>query len=127
MNKQKLMESLIRSTRTLIEAWPQGIILNRPPEPVDDGAGGVRVPDGPDTQLPVQTLYFAESDAETDVERTTLAGTKVVITHVLVGMPDADMRENDWFVVGDKKFKIQYVLPDRDYQTKGEVTYEGRA
>lgn len=109
-----------RMTDQLIASEPVSIALSRPPAKVDDGAGG-RVSTGVPTLQPVTDRFFADvTEDERFYSRNTI-GQAVVTEHVLIGRYNDDIREGDYWDQGGRRFVVEYVHPERDYQTKARV------
>lgn len=105
------------------------IELEREPEYVDDGEGGViRPDDAPDRKLAQQLFLFRETAPIAHVARGTNfqniigAGRRATTNFVLVGYPDANVKADDWFTWTDGyEYKITAVHPDRKFMTVAEI------
>lgn len=95
--------------------------LSRPPEYIDDGEGGqVRLGDEDTTLPPVKRFYG--SLVRQGEHIVTPAGEQFFTEHVLIGMPNDDIREGDTFTIGDRRMHVRYIHPDTTYQVKAYVT-----
>lgn len=117
------LQSQRQATRDLIDSKPVKLTIHRPTELVSDGAGGLIREDTPD-ELPPRERYMG---VITDITVLGFAnvefeeGKRIRWTHILVGPYDDDIQENDFFMIGDRKYVIARVHPDRTYQTKALV------
>lgn len=118
-------------TRILIEQFPSKVRLTRPRPLVEDGEGGrIREPGLP-TQVREQTFFFSglnSAGRSQTAQRFDITdqGERTLTRFVIVGEWDADIQEDDWFMLGNRKVQIMNVFPDRSYETKAEaVTIDG--
>jgi len=116
-----MLRALQQGTSTLINQESVDIQLTRQPAWEQTEAGGVRRSSGAADILDSQSFFFGEvrSDA---VEVRSDRGEAVVLRHVLIGPADADVEEGDSFSVGGRSFKVEYINPNREYQTKAYVS-----
>lgn len=108
------------------------IKLQREPDLVDDGEGGVIRPDEePEKTLGEQKFLFWESAPIAHVARGATfqqnigMGQRVTTTHILCGRTDANIRQNDYFTQNGYDYVVTYVHPDRTEQTIAEVERVG--
>lgn len=123
-------------TRILIDQFPTVVRLRRPAPLVEDGQGGrtrARNPDGtaiPDATLPAQKFFFSGLNSNGRSQTATRwditeEGERFLTRFVIVGEWNADIQEDDWFMLGNRRVQILNVFPDRSYQTKCEaVTHD---
>jgi len=116
------------TTEKLIDYDGMEISLKRQPGLVDDGAGGKKRVSGSDTTLAPQTFFMGGlitmgRGVNTQPERwiITSLGEKYREYGVLIGMPDADVQEGDFFFNGDDRWDVLFVHADRSFQTKVEI------
>lgn len=110
----------VEATRLLIETEPTMISLVRPGTKTRTASAGM-APAGPPTALEGKKRFFSPTSAQ---ERLSIeiGGTLVNINYVLVGLPGDDIKADDTFVIGDKNFRILYVVPENlDYETRAYV------
>lgn len=111
------LEELRQTTADLISEDSVSVALTRSTFERVPG-GGVR-PVNPQPLDP-QTFFFGA--VQTDPRYVQLTeGEQVISNHVLIGMPDADMKEKDTFTIGNRTFLIVEIEPDTSYQIKGWV------
>lgn len=117
------LEEQIKTTADLIEHYGMDVTLVREPPLVPDGAGG-RVRDGSAVPQEPKRRFFqgVTTDSEFVVN---VDGEQVRTTHVLVGMPDDDIQQNDEFELNDQKFKVVWMHPFIGYEVKGRVIQIG--
>lgn len=112
---------LIESTKDLIAFRGQDIALTASVGTRTNAGGVSRRPGEP--RNPVRR-YFAAVAA--DARRlVTFEGERLEIRHVLIGMPGDDIRENDTFSIGNRKFQVVEVDPNETFQKKGWVVERG--
>lgn len=118
-------------TKILIDQFPTEITLKRPPAQVEDGQGGRSRPSTPPTTLAPQEVFVSglnsngrsQTAARWDI---TEQGELFLTRFIIIGMPELNVQEDDWFEFMGRKFYIQNVFPDRTYETKCEaVTLDG--
>jgi hypothetical protein len=111
------LSELTKTTEDLIEEDSIDIDLQRT-EDVRTPSGGVKK--GQPIDVPVQRLHFAAvmTDPRNAISE---HGDRMVAGHVLVGMPDADIKEGDTFAFGTRKFRVNEVHPDRSFETRAWV------
>lgn len=109
----------IKTTDDLITSNPVELVFTRPQPAADDGAGG-RKPAGQDNDLPPQEVFF-QAKMQNPVEVMDERGQRVLSWYVVVGRPDADMRQGDRFMHNGHEYKLAFIYPDRQYQIKAEV------
>lgn len=107
-------------TRSLIQTEPISIALWRPAPKVSDGAGGV-VRSGPDTLQPEAERFFSDVKSDERYYSRSDIGQAVVTEHVLIGPQNDDIREDDYWDMNGRRYKVEYVHPKRSYQTKARV------
>lgn len=128
----------LRMTAELIHRSGRDIVLHRPAPAVSDGAGGAQRPveGDEDPALDPQRLYFGGkiNNRMTNLpfETRTAIGEMVSSVAVIVGMPvdkyrllAADIEEDDWFELNGKRYTVQFVHHNRNYQIKAEVKFVG--
>lgn len=128
---ERLRDALERTQNTADIIADQGepIELWRLPEAVSDGAGGW-VSDGSGNlareTAPVKR-FFTYSLYEPLEGPNTPQGYGTHEKFVLIGMPDDVIAKDDVFWVNGLKHRVDFVHPDRTYQTKaeGQVEYGG--
>lgn len=124
--KYSYNDAQLDQTRALIDLYGQWIKIRRPGELEEDAEGGV-VRNDPTTGRTAQKLYFEYSSPIAHVSRNASfsenvgQGQRVTTNHVLIGLPDADIRQDDEFTVNGYDYIILYIHPDTRYQRKGEI------
>lgn len=109
----------IEQTRGLIESAPTRIELNHLGGWVPDGAGGrKRDPNGTKER---ERAYFFEGVAQPELYFLSETTSEVVGTYILIGMPDYDIRDGDWWEDQGVRYHVQFVHHDKSYQVKAEV------
>lgn len=109
-----------RITAAYVEADAFDCVLTRE-ENVSDGEGGYITQK---VTLPAQRLRLNPlQDAAS--ERTSNDGTSLAPGYMLVGPAGADIRRRDTFTKDGRRYEVTFVLENRQYQTKAEVTYLG--
>jgi hypothetical protein len=118
----------ILTTEKLLEYESEDIVLNRPPGLIDDGAGGKQRVAGNDVPLVPQQFFVGGlmtmgRGVSTQPERwiITSLGERYKEFAVLIGMPDADVEEGDWFTRRNDRWEVLFIHDDRSFQTKVEV------
>jgi hypothetical protein len=116
------------TTQKLLEYEGEDLVLNRPPGLVDDGAGGKKRVDGSDISLASQRFFVGGlvtmgRGVATQPERwiITSLGERYREFAVLIGLPDADVEEGDWFARQNDRWEVLFIHDDRTFQTKVEV------
>jgi hypothetical protein len=122
---------LIMGTRNLINYEGEDIVLFRKPGLIDDGAGSKKRAAGDDVELPPQHLYKGGLQTmgrgvSTEPEHwiTTSLGDRYKEFGVLIGMPDADMAKDDYFLINadpKRRWEILFIHDDRAFQTKATI------
>lgn len=122
LSSAKMIPALIQSTATIIAQEGRTIVLERPGDPVPDGAGGFRPADPPTVAQPPLRLYYSGIAGVrfNPVEHYSEQGENMRVRAVIIGMPDDDIREGDRFTVDGFTFVINFMHPNREYQTKAE-------
>lgn len=114
----------IAITMGLIEHEPTEVVLMRPPTAVSDGEGGSVRPVGTDTPQPAQTLFVSGVTRDSDYRQSsyivTEQGEKFVNAIVVIGLPGANIKQDDWFLLRGERIKIKSVAPDQRWQVKAE-------
>lgn len=117
----------IEQTKTLLDIDGEYISLHREAEWVDDGAGGQTRAEEDGPTIAKQLFWFFEAAPIAHIARgsnfqeTIGMGQRVTTNYVLVGMPDANMRQGDTFWRDGEPYVIEFVHPDRKFMTLGEV------
>ena len=111
------LEELQRTTADLISEDSVQVVITRSTFERVPG-GGIR-PVNPEPLDP-QTFFFGSVTTDPRYVQLT-EGEQVVSNHVLVGMPDADLKEKDTFQIGDRTFLVVEIEPDTSFQVKGWV------
>jgi hypothetical protein len=121
-----------QQTQLLLDWFGEAIVLKREPEYVDDGAGGVIRPDDADTALDPQVFWFWEAAPVAHIARGSNfqqiigMGQRITTNYVLLGLPDADVLQDDEFDYGGYSYKVAFLHDDRRFQTIAEVERVGR-
>lgn len=110
-----------RLTLGFLLADAQQIILQRPVR-TSDGAGGTVV--SSTISLPPQTFRLLPSE-DGATARTTAEGETATPEYMLLGRWDADLERFDEFQIGGRRFQVVFITENRQYESKGEVTYLG--
>jgi hypothetical protein len=108
---------LIMGTRNLINYEGEDIVLFRKPGLIDDGAGSKKRAAGDDVELPPQHLYKGGL-------QTMGRGVSTEPEHWIIGMPDADMAKDDYFLINadpKRRWEILFIHDDRAFQTKATI------
>lgn len=109
-----------RQTSHVIATVGTEVIITRPADYVDDGAGGKHRP-GPPTTLPAKRYWVSGVSAD---HRFTSSetGQRVQGDYVIVGMPEDDIRKGDEFIYNGIELRVRYV--DRfPWQVRGICVY----
>lgn len=115
-------EAQVETTAMLIREEGMDVVLRRLPAPTPDGEGGTIIANEEDrVDLPAKRLYFGSTREIADHRRLP-AGDQLVTQHVLIGMPADDIQTTDKFTLWGHDFKVDYIQPDRRYQTKAFVS-----
>jgi len=118
----------IRTTEALIEVEGRMIALVRPPEAVDDGAGGRIVPHGgaPVPQVAVKRYFGGKINNRMNnmpFEGANSVGEYLRVKSVLIGMPGDDIQENDVFSVGGLTYSVDFVYPDKSFEVRADCVH----
>ena len=85
-------------------------------------SGGIRknTTTQPGDAMPAKRRFFGDT---MDRPRTfqNMRGEELTLNRVLIGLVDDDIREGDEFMIGDRKFLVGEVHPDRIYEVKAWV------
>jgi hypothetical protein len=119
VNLQRLAE---RGVRRAVRTAGRDITIKRPSTTVDDGEGGVIYAGTGARTLEPQKLILLQVSNEFQEDD---QGERVRDQYVLIGPPDADVKKEDWWVEEGLKFRVDFVDPDRSYQTQGRVLVTG--
>jgi hypothetical protein len=122
LERRQNTADIIADQGELIELW-------RRPAAVADDAGGWVYPDGSDLAkeaAPVKR-FFSYSLYEPLEGPNTPQGYGTHEKFVLIGMPDDVIKKDDVFYINGLLHRVDFVHPDRTYQTKaeGQVDYGG--
>jgi hypothetical protein len=117
------------TTQKLLEYEGEDIALNRPPDLIDDGAGGKKRALGGNLNIAPQRFFVGGlvtmgRGVATQPERwiITSLGERYREFAVLIGLPDADVQEGDWFSRQENdRWEVLFIHDDRSLQTKVEV------
>lgn len=107
----------IQTTKDLIESEPTMISLKRSSPWVRTASGGRIRAEGEPTVLDPVARWFSGIVEDAHIV-TRDEGEQIVCRHVLIGMPDDDVQEKDFFSVGERNFEVIEIHPARDFQTK---------
>lgn len=113
-----LLPELIRTTRQLLDYESYPIVFKRT-EFIETAGGGLRRVDGDPDDTPID-LFFGAVAADPTLQ-VRLEGETLVVSHVLVGMPEDDIREKDEFTWENRNFRVVQVHPDRSFETRAWV------
>jgi hypothetical protein len=121
------LSAQLQATKDLIEAEGQPIVLMRPAALQADGTGGFVTPLDQDAPLASQDLFFGLVQYE-PLQLDYPTGQTIHVKFVLVGMPDADIQEGDWFTLYNKRYIVQKIAMTRGFEMRaeGEVPDDGR-
>lgn len=115
-------------TGVLLDLYGELIQLQREPEYEDDEEGGVIRPDDElDKEIGPQEFWFYEAAPVAHVARGANfqqiinMGQRLTTAFILVGMPSANVRKDDWFERGEFTYKVAFVHDDRSFQTIAEL------
>ena len=116
-----------QQTQFLLDSFGEDITLKREPDFEDDGGGGLVRPDEEDSTKPPQVFWFYEAAPIAHVARGTNfqeiinMGQRITTAFILLGLPDADIKQDDEFVRGEFEYKVVFVHDDRSFQTIAEL------
>lgn len=110
-------------TASFIAADTMSVVLMRS-VPGPDGEGGTVL--GAPSPLPAQVMRLIPLQ-DGAPELMTSDGVQISPTYILMGAWDADMQRGDRFTVGTGHYEVVSINQNRQYETKGEVAYLGRA
>lgn len=105
-------------TRNMLDWWGRDIVLMRQGPDTRTPTGGTQP--GGVTPLPVQSFYFS-AVVEDGRHVTRRQGEQTVYEYVLIGMPDADIQEDDTFKLDGQLYEVNHVNPVLNYQKKARV------
>lgn len=112
------ISELLSTTKDLIEFGPSYDIVFSREELVRTPSGGKI--HSPKQNVASQRLYFSPTTGDARVVQLT-EGEKVEASHVLVGLPDANVKEKDRFELTGRKFLVVEIHPQREYETRAWV------
>ncbi len=110
-----------RLTLGFLAADAREIVIQRRPR-TSDGAGGT-VLGSPADLAPQYFRLLPSEDGAT--ARTTAEGETATPEYMLLGRWDADLQRFDEFEIDGRRFQVIFITENRQYETKGEVTYLG--
>jgi hypothetical protein len=113
----------LRITNQLIRRFGRDIALVRPAGWVSDGAGG-RIRSGTETLLPPVRRFFSGTVPNNDF-RIRAQGERQVGRFVLIGLPDDDIQQGDYWIDGTTTYRVDYVHDYPRYETRAEVVAVG--
>lgn len=113
------LAALRQDTANLIREEGQDIALIRDAGPVSDGVGGRKAHANASDDVPItaKRRFFALTESN-PVDATTVIGEEIVTKFVLIGTYNDDIRRGDIIKLYGQEFKVEFVNPDRRYQTK---------
>lgn len=113
---------LVEQTEQFIAENPTVVSINRPVKEAD-GAGGKRrlAP----AVLDPQTVRLVPMAPNVSVERRTSDGEVVTTVYSLVAMPDADIKEEDFFEINDARHEVVTVIGIGGYELRAEMARRG--
>lgn len=115
------LEMQRRLTLGFLAADSREITIQRRPR-TSDGAGGTVA--GDPVSLPPQDFRLLPSE-DGATARTTAEGETATPEYMLLGRWDADLQRFDEFEIDGRRFQVIFITENRQYETKGEVTYLG--
>ena len=107
-----------RTTWLLIQSEPTLVALRRAGTWVSTPSGGQKRSGALQT-FSARERFFSIADPNQRFS-TTIDGVLIQGDHILVGMPDDDMKSMDEFSLGHKKFQILFVHSNRDFECRAE-------
>lgn len=117
-----MLDAQIRNTQQIISSEPTSISLRRPAKMVADGAGGFMPSTNNDKSVSTADRFFGTvSEAFMRVDQ---EGREMLITNMLVCLPDDDIQFNDYFTLDGRKYLVSFVEA-RPYQKKAFLSYIG--
>ncbi len=123
MSRITELQAQRRVTEQLIRRFGRDIALVRPAAYISDGAGG-RTRSGTDSFLPAVRRFFSGSTPNTGfVVR--FQGERQVGSFVLIGLPDDDIQQGDYWQDGATMYRVTYVHDNPRYETRAEVAAIG--
>jgi hypothetical protein len=112
------ISELLETTKDLIEFGPSyDIVIRREGMTRTPSGGQIK---GTPENIPEQRLYFSPTTGDPRYVQLT-EGEKVETSHVLIGLPAADVKEKDEFIVHGRDFRVVEVHADRRYETRAWV------
>lgn len=113
-----------QATASLIAQEGRDIELHRPATMVADGAGGMkRSSEDSTVQQPVRRFFGTSTSGGFHIQRD--MGERHFSVHVLMGLHDDPMQEDDYFYISGRKFDVLFIYPDRSFETRAEVVALG--
>lgn len=120
LERRQNTQDLIDDQGELIELW-------RLAAPQPDGAGGWTDPGPPAKEAQPVKRFFTYSLYEPLEGPNTPQGYGTHEKFVLIGLHDDVIKKDDYFYINGLRHRVDFVHPDRTYQTKaeGQVDYGG--
>lgn len=122
MSQKQGLRVLIEQTQKFIEENPSDVVLTRT-ERADDEAGGYT--DGDLVPVPAQRVRLVPANPSAAVEVRNTSGEVVKTAYSMVGLPNANVKENDSLMIDGLRYEVAQAVVIGGYVFRAELVRRG--